>query len=70
MQTFPEIEKIHPSTNEHHYARLNRPSSWGCDKYLGIYAAIVHRMFPANIKREIMNGVKQIFISYKVADAK
>jgi hypothetical protein len=27
-------------------------------------------MFPLNIKREIMNGLKQIFISYKVTDAK
>lgn len=33
-------------------------------------SAIVHRMFPGSLKKEIMNGVKQIFISYRVSDAK
>lgn len=27
-------------------------------------------MFPGSLKKEIMNGVKQIFISYRVSDAK
>jgi hypothetical protein len=32
--------------------------------------AIVHRMFPNNIKKEIIAGIKKIFISFKIADAK
>lgn len=32
--------------------------------------AIVHRMFPTNIKKEIIAGIKKIFISFKIADAK
>ena len=66
----PAFAEVHFAAVGQRAAGQHSAAVLGRDKYFCANAAIIHRMFPAAIRREISLGLKQIFIAYKVADAK